>query len=453
MKTHYFLTGLTLLILVAQQSLWSQEAGYDTLVIAHQVDYRPYCHLDDAGNSDGFLIDWWNLWASKAGVDVRFRSGTLQQCIEWVSSGEADAIAGVFGDSGLLDTLQYGDLILRVKTTLFVREDLSPKTIYEVDDTIGLLQSGASFKFVTERYPELSYKYFPTSRSIIDALPSRTLGGFFYERPSPIAGNNNTPQELALEGYVHYLDVRDGALRPAYKTGNTQLGQLLQEASARITTEEVLIVAEKYKFIPEIVPTKDRVQLIARTVMVGVVLLGLLIFILWRQELRRRRLGTTVKDWGRIISKGESDRIEFKSSLRWDYREQKANKALEYVIIKTISAFLNTEGGMLFIGVDDDGEILGLENDYSALHKGNADGFLLTITNLINKHFGKNAHRLVHANIVTINDRDVCIVEIAKSSDPVFLKKGEKEEFFIRASAASVPLGLQESAKYIRKHF
>jgi len=74
-------------------------------------------------------------------------------------------------------------------------------------------------------------------------------------------------------------------------------------------------------------------------------------------------------DWQVIIDKGENDLIEFKSSLRWDYRQDKVNKALETVIVKTISAFLNTEGGMLFIGIDDDGNTLGLENDYITLSK------------------------------------------------------------------------------------
>ena len=48
-----------------------------------------------------------------------------------------------------------------------------------------------------------------------------------------------------------------------------------------------------------------------------------------------------------LILKGESDDLEFKSSFRYDYRQQKVNKALETVIIKTLAGFMNTQGGSL----------------------------------------------------------------------------------------------------------
>ncbi|MCK5735896.1 MAG: hypothetical protein KAH21_05430, partial [Spirochaetaceae bacterium] len=45
-----------------------------------------------------------------------------------------------------------------------------------------------------------------------------------------------------------------------------------------------------------------------------------------------------------FIDQGESASLEFKSSLRWDYREEKPNKDLESVIVKSIAAFSNHEG-------------------------------------------------------------------------------------------------------------
>jgi hypothetical protein len=62
-----------------------------------------------------------------------------------------------------------------------------------------------------------------------------------------------------------------------------------------------------------------------------------------------------------LIAEGESDELEFKSSLRWDYREERINKKLEEVIVKSVAAFANGEGGALLIGISDEGEVLGLE--------------------------------------------------------------------------------------------
>ena len=68
-----------------------------------------------------------------------------------------------------------------------------------------------------------------------------------------------------------------------------------------------------------------------------------------------------------LIAKGKSEELEFKSSMRWDFKEGTVNEMLEEEIVKTIAAFSNREGGTLLIGVNDDGEVLGLEGDYHTL--------------------------------------------------------------------------------------
>lgn len=80
-----------------------------------------------------------------------------------------------------------------------------------------------------------------------------------------------------------------------------------------------------------------------------------------------------------MIEKGENDKVEFKSSLRWDYKEKRVNKELEYEIARACTGFMNVNGGILLIGVDNDKNILGIEKDYDTLGKGkqNEDGFEL----------------------------------------------------------------------------
>ena len=65
-----------------------------------------------------------------------------------------------------------------------------------------------------------------------------------------------------------------------------------------------------------------------------------------------------------LIKLGESRTLEFKSTLRWSLKEDKQDdKFVTHAVLKTIAAFLNTEGGDLLIGVGDDGSIVGLEQD------------------------------------------------------------------------------------------
>src|SRR5208283_3043698 len=83
-------------------------------------------------------------------------------------------------------------------------------------------------------------------------------------------------------------------------------------------------------------------------------------------------LGSNLRE---LIAQGESDSLEFKSSFRWDLRENKVNRALEGVVLKTIAGYMNGNGGTLLIGVADDGRVVGLGHDYPTLKKPDRDGF------------------------------------------------------------------------------
>ena len=74
--------------------------------------------------------------------------------------------------------------------------------------------------------------------------------------------------------------------------------------------------------------------------------------------------------------------MEFKSTLQWDVVQDGQNKGLREASLKTIAAFMNSEGGTLLIGVEDSGAIFGLERDLSLLG-GSEDKFLQLIGSLV----------------------------------------------------------------------
>ena len=81
---------------------------------------------------------------------------------------------------------------------------------------------------------------------------------------------------------------------------------------------------------------------------------------------------------GETAALGESETREFKSSVCWNLRTGQRDEVMETVIAKTVSAFLNSGGGTLLIGVDDEGRLIGLDGDYSTLKSPDADRFELS---------------------------------------------------------------------------
>jgi predicted HTH transcriptional regulator len=117
-------------------------------------------------------------------------------------------------------------------------------------------------------------------------------------------------------------------------------------------------------------------------------------------------------------------------------------KVLEKVIAKTIAAFMNSEGGTLFIGVDDDGNVIGLENDYQMLKKKNSDGFELELRQSIEKYLkNKIANEFIKLKFHKIDSQEICEINVTPTQVPIFLYTEEgKQECYVRIGNSSKSL-------------
>gem|GEM_PF-2816298 len=156
-----------------------------------------------------------------------------------------------------------------------------------------------------------------------------------------------------------------------------------------------------------------------------------------------------------LIEGGENERVEFKSSMRWDYKKSSLNKDLEHEITRTISAFLNLSGGILLIGVDDFGNAIGIEKDLKVLggEKKNLDGFGLQLTELVNSYLGKEYRKFVCVSFEMAGEKNICVVEIDKSPKPAFLEYKGKTVFVVRSGNRSQILDAKEQDNYIKMHW
>jgi hypothetical protein len=150
---------------------------------------------------------------------------------------------------------------------------------------------------------------------------------------------------------------------------------------------------------------------------------------------------------------GESATLEFKSTLRWDLIRQGVNKELQFSVLKTIAAFLNSDGGKLLIGVEDDGSIYGLEQDFKTLKNPTPDAFQQHLINLIVENIGVEFTSYVKISFETAEDYIVCVVEVSPSGGPAYLKSQAGSQFFIRAGNTSRSLDPEETTAYVQVHW
>ena len=151
-----------------------------------------------------------------------------------------------------------------------------------------------------------------------------------------------------------------------------------------------------------------------------------------------------------LIVSGESETLEFKSSLRWDRREERINKALEAVTVKTLAGFLNAAGGTLLIGVDDAGAAVGLAADYEALHRKDRDGFEQHLMAVLVRDLGESASSsFLTINFHEIDGQDICQVTVEPSDHPIYVEHQNEAIFYLRVGNGTRPVPVKEAVQYV----
>jgi hypothetical protein len=169
------------------------------------------------------------------------------------------------------------------------------------------------------------------------------------------------------------------------------------------------------------------------------------VYHLWTK--RKRKLSDS--ELLSLIDGGESRKVEFKETLFYDLKEEVRSDKMSFACFKTIAAFLNTCGGVLFIGVDNNGVLKGLEPDFTMLQNESEekidpeDQFVQQFQDLYNKWtLDKKFETLVSDEYRTLNGIKIYVVQVEQANEPVYITK--KNEFYKREKKGSNPIGARQ---------
>jgi len=202
---------------------------------------------------------------------------------------------------------------------------------------------------------------------------------------------------------------------------------------------------------------QSRWQIVAVTALTIIAMAVGLVLLLVRKYSRRLRdlpklsidRTSYAQDILDLIRTGEDMHLELKSTMRTNLHTGKPGKEIELAWLKGAAAFLNTEGGILLLGVADDGALVGLEADNFE----NDDKCRLHFKNLLNQHLGAENARLVRFDLYELEGKRIGAVECERSDAPVYLRSKNEEAFLIRSGPSNIELSVSRAVKYIRGRF
>jgi hypothetical protein len=150
-----------------------------------------------------------------------------------------------------------------------------------------------------------------------------------------------------------------------------------------------------------------------------------------------------------LIAAGEAMTVEYKATLRTNLHTGQKDPRMELGVLKTIGAFLNSQGGTLIVGVMDDGAAVGLEQDGFS----SEDKMSLHLANLLRDRIGPQYQMYVHSHFEEVDDQRVLRIDCTPSRSPVFVKHENADHFFIRNGPSTIELGGKQAQEYIARRF
>ena len=181
-------------------------------------------------------------------------------------------------------------------------------------------------------------------------------------------------------------------------------------------------------------------------------------------------------DFSNLKGLDEGPFLEFKSSALWSrfFTKEDIQRGTgdvkrfgqdtsKIIIAKTIASFLNTDGGVLVIGIKENktsnaNEIIGIESEYKKLKDPCEDGYRRMILDFIIKPFFPSFvfnqfNRYLKIEFIDSDGKVVCTIRANKSDKEVFLSVKQEKLFYIRVDASTRHIEGPELVEFCASRF
>jgi predicted HTH transcriptional regulator len=122
-----------------------------------------------------------------------------------------------------------------------------------------------------------------------------------------------------------------------------------------------------------------------------------------------------------LIENHENLLVELKSSFQYSVKKSRQAECLKEQIVREISAMMNTKGGKVIIGVDNQKKILGLDDDYKFIKISKSgqpkkDSFIQELRDYVNSRLGhKSLEDKYNAYVANVDSKEICIIDVDES--------------------------------------
>ena len=224
----------------------ARDAAPTAVTIACDQAFAPYTLLDESGEPQGFLVDFWRLWSDHTGIPVAFRFSDWDGTIEAVRSGEADFHSGLFINAQRDQWMAFSAPFHQSTIGLYYLKGQGPyASLAEMTGLrVGASMGSEAAHYIETTYPDVALALFDTSGHMvlaamdnrIDAVADETLG-----IEQAIVAEGLEGEFDHLQGGLYAKDFVAAALK-----GDLELIATINAGLALITPEELEALKRKW---------------------------------------------------------------------------------------------------------------------------------------------------------------------------------------------------------------
>ncbi|MCA1760348.1 MAG: transporter substrate-binding domain-containing protein, partial [Bacteroidales bacterium] len=352
---------------------------HDTIVIASEPDYPPYCFVNENGNADGFSVELFKAAAEAAGLHLEIKIGIWNQIRQDLAEGRIDALPLVGRTPEREEVFDFTMPYLSLHGAVFVRQyEMGIHSLEDLKDKkIVVMKGDNAEEFV--RRENISEKIF-TTNTFEEAFRELEAGRF-----DAVITQRITGLKLLKDMKVSSIKALDFQLPEfrqdfcfAVQKGNQDLLVRLNEGLSIVIANNTFQDLRFKWFGPEEGVLFSREQIIRRTlfILIPVLVLGIILWIVFLRKVvksRTRNLNDEIVEHKKTLQALETQQELYKKSEAQIRLLLDSTAEGIYGIDINGNCILINQSALKILGYTEQKQVLG-KNIYGLIHHTKPDG-------------------------------------------------------------------------------
>ncbi|WP_052706142.1 transporter substrate-binding domain-containing diguanylate cyclase [Vibrio galatheae] len=228
----------------------------EKLVVANSKAWKPFSFINQKGEPDGILIDYWREYGRKNAVAIEFLLLDWQGSLDAVKDGRADIHAGLLWSEQRDSYLDYAPEIITIDTQMYINQDLIGTDLDEFmlgkhQYQVGVVTGGYEEEFTQRHFPNLNLNSYANNQLMIDAAFNGELDAFVAELQ---VANFYLFSSRDPQRFVGVRHLYSGELRAAVAEGNKELQQQITRGMNTFGVDDKQKVLNRWMYVSTVYP-------------------------------------------------------------------------------------------------------------------------------------------------------------------------------------------------------